>query len=154
MKREFKIRRVREEEIKSIIEINMRNLPEHYPEFFYRNIFENWPESFLVAEVNGKIVGYIMCRVEKHIHGLRIVKKGHVISIAVEKEYRRRGIGEALMRRAEEVLKNKVEYMFLEVRVSNMPAISLYKKLGYKIIRRIPFYYSDGEDAYLMEKEV
>jgi ribosomal-protein-alanine N-acetyltransferase len=43
---------------------------------------------------------------------------------------------------------------FLEVRVSNMPAISLYKKLGFKVTRTIHGYYSDGEDAYVMSKEL
>ena len=44
----------------------------------------------------------------------------------------------------------KVESLFLEVRVSNTPAINLYKKFGFKIVRRIPYYYRDGEDAYVM----
>ncbi len=42
----------------------------------------------------------------------------------------------------------------MEVRVSNEPAISLYKKLEYKILGIMPGYYSDGEDGYLMVKPV
>ena len=39
------------------------------------------------------------------------------------------------------------------VRVSNLPALGLYRKLGYEIVDTWRGYYSDGEDAYLMEKE-
>jgi len=67
-------------------------------------------------------------------------------------EARRLGIATVMMLRAMKAM--KVYYgaaeVYLEVRVSNTPAISLYEKLGYRVVGRIPKYYSDGEDAYLM----
>ena len=48
----------------------------------------------------------------------------------------------------------KGKQCFLEVRVTNEPAISLYKKLGFEITRTVNGYYSDGEDAYVMTKRV
>jgi ribosomal-protein-alanine N-acetyltransferase len=48
----------------------------------------------------------------------------------------------------------KVNEVYLEVRVSNEPAIRLYEKLGFRKVQRIRFYYLDGEDAWLMAKEV
>jgi len=42
----------------------------------------------------------------------------------------------------------------LEVRVSNSIAILLYESIGYRIQARIPRYYSNGEDAYLMIKDI
>ncbi|MEM0223105.1 MAG: GNAT family N-acetyltransferase, partial [Thermofilum sp.] len=67
---------------------------------------------------------------------------------------RRRGIGTALMIEAMESMKKfyGAEEYYLEVRVSNEPAIRLYKKLGYSVIKVIPNYYLDGEDAYLMAR--
>ena len=44
--------------------------------------------------------------------------------------------------------------IYLEVRVSNFPAINLYRKLGYEVVRRIRGYYADGEDAYVMSWKV
>jgi ribosomal-protein-alanine N-acetyltransferase len=48
----------------------------------------------------------------------------------------------------------KAKQGFLEVRVTNEAAISLYKKLGFEVTRTINGYYSDGEDAYVMTKKI
>ena len=154
----FIIRKVTPNDLDEVIRINEECLPEHYPRYFWEEHLRRWNEAFLVAEVDGKIVGYIMCRVELGWGFTRkgIIKKGHVISIAVLQEYRRRGIGKALMENAMKILKEKygAHEVYLEVRVSNMPAINLYRKLGFSIIRVIPGYYHDGEDAYLMARSL
>jgi ribosomal-protein-alanine N-acetyltransferase len=70
-------------------------------------------------------------------------------------EHRRKGIGQALVTKAMEGMRlYNAKQAFLEVRVSNMPAISLYKNLGFKVTRTIKGYYSDGEDAYVMSREL
>ncbi|MCI4456914.1 MAG: ribosomal protein S18-alanine N-acetyltransferase [Desulfurococcaceae archaeon] len=153
----YKIREIDiEKDLDQVIKINMISLPEHYPEFFWREIAQMWQKIFLVAEIEGKIVGYMMNRIEYDEGFFKgdIVRRGHVISIAVLPEYRRRGIGRSLMiegmRRMKEYY--NADEVILEVRVSNTPAIELYKKLGFKVVRIIPRYYRDGEDAYLMAK--
>jgi len=50
----------------------------------------------------------------------------------------------------EKFKKHNVSEIYLEVRVTNYPAINLYKKLNFEIVKVIPGYYSDGEDAYVM----
>ncbi len=155
----FIIRRARLEDLPKVIEVNMKTLPEHYPEWFWREHLEKWGEAFFVAEVAGRIVGYVMSRVEYGtpliVRGV-IVKKGHIVSIAVLEGYRRRGIGTALMKAALAALKEKYgcKEVYLEVRVSNKPAIKLYEKLGFRIVKTIPMYYLDGEDAYVMAREL
>jgi len=42
----------------------------------------------------------------------------------------------------------------LEVRASNLPAVELYKKLGFEIARTIRNYYADGESAFVMAKQL
>ncbi|MEM2529666.1 MAG: GNAT family N-acetyltransferase, partial [Candidatus Bathyarchaeia archaeon] len=42
--------------------------------------------------------------------------------------------------------------IYLEVRVTNHPAINLYRDLKFEIVNRIRHYYSDGEDAYVMAR--
>jgi len=154
---EATIREVREEDLDQVIEINLISLKEHYPVQFWRDHLQLWGKIFLVAEVDSRIVGYVMTRIERGFGFLRrfLRKLGHVVSIAVHPNYRRRGIGSALM---VEVLKRmkdlyNVDEAYLEVRVSNTPAIKLYEKLGFKIVKVIKYYYADGEDAYLMARE-
>lgn len=97
--------------------------------------------SYVYAE-GGKILGYIITCIEG--------ASAHVISIAVKREARRRGIGSALLCTALNLL-GKVKRVYLEVRVSNREALNLYKKAGFKITEVLRNYYSDGEDGYRME---
>jgi len=152
------IREARPEDLEEIININLACLREHYPDYFWRDHLQLWGKAFLVAEFEGKIVGYIMTRVERsmgYMGGFFPRKVGHIVSIAVLPEFRRRGIATALMREAIGRLRElyKVKEVYLEVRVSNEPAIRLYEKLGFKKVRRLKYYYLDGEDAWVMARE-
>lgn len=137
-----------------MMQINMKTLPENYPEYFFHQLYDRYPEAFLVAEVNGKIVGYIMCRMESGVSsfGLRWVKKGHIVSVAVLPSHRRQGVATQLISQAVEAMATKYDAkeVILEVRVTNTPAISLYQKLGFIKARNLRAYYRDGEDALLM----
>jgi len=138
--------------------INRVCLPENYTTSFFMNLYQRFPETFIVAEENGDVVGYIMCRIETGIPSFKllgITRKGHVISIAVLPEHQREGIGCALMREAMEAMVNhKAKECYLEVRASNVPAVNLYRKMGFEIIRTIRGYYADGEAAYLMARKL
>ncbi len=154
----FIIRKAIPEDIPMVMRINLKTLPENYPEYFFREIYERFSEAFLVAEMEGEIIGYIMCRMEGGVSnfGLRWVRRGHVVSVAVLPKFRRAGLGIKLMNNAMEALKTDYEAkeIILEVRVTNLPAISLYEKLGFEKIRTIKTYYRDGEAAMLMAKKI
>jgi len=78
---------------------------------------------------------------------------GHVSGIAVEREYRRKGIGSSLLRRLyEEFYNDGFERVTLEVRKSNKEAIRFYERQGFKPAFVIHGYYADGEDAIVYEK--
>jgi len=152
---EFRIREASYEDLERVIEINMSSLPEHYPRYFWEQHLETWNRIFLVAEVpRSGVVGYMMNRIEDDEGFFKgdFVRRGHVVSIAVLSDYRRRGIGLALM--LEGMLRMRSHYgaqeVVLEVRVSNEPAINLYRGIGFKVVRILRRYYADGEDAYLM----
>jgi len=153
------LRKVRREDLPSVIVVNRVALPENYPEWFFEDHISRWSDAFYVALVDGKIVGYVMSRVEygtSNFDPHRLVRKGHIVSIAVLPGYRRRGIGTALLRAALRSLKERYgcEEAYLEVRVSNEPAIKLYEKHGFQKVKRIPMYYLDGEDAYVMARRL
>ena len=137
-----------------VIEINLKTLPEHYSDYFYESLLEELPEAFIVAEISGKIVGYIMCKMEhgfSNFKKLGFVKKGHVVSVAVIDEHRGKGFGSVLVNEAIKGVKiRQCSELYLEVRCSNNDAVRLYEKLGFSIIQRLKAYYRDGEDAYVM----
>jgi len=151
------IRRCDPSDLIPVMEINMKTLPEHYSDYFYESLLAELPESFLVAEVNGRLVGYIMCKTEygfSNFKKLGFVKKGHVVSVAVLEEQRKKGIGRALIEEAIAGTRiKKADELYLEVRCSNNEAVKLYEKIGFIIKQRIKSYYRDGEDAYLMTIE-
>jgi ribosomal-protein-alanine N-acetyltransferase len=150
----FKLRRFQPDDLDSVMHINQICLPENYAAYFFTELYERFPETFIVAEEDGKVIGYVMCRIETGLPDfglLGIAKRGHVISIAVLPENQRKGIGTALMEEAMSGMRfYKAKECYLEVRVTNTPAVKLYKKFGFDTSRIVHHYYSDGEDAYIM----
>jgi ribosomal-protein-alanine N-acetyltransferase len=144
--------------LEQVMYINRVCLPENYTTYFFTDLYQRFPETFIVAEENDEIVGYIMCRVETGVPNFKllgIIKKGHVISIAVLPQHQREGIGYELMREAMQSMVNyKAKECYLEVREGNMPAVNLYKKMGFEIVRTIRNYYADGEDAHVMARKL
>ena len=61
---DYIIRRCQSEDLKDVIGVNLATLPEHYSDYFFESILKELPESFVVAELNGRVVGYIMCKIE------------------------------------------------------------------------------------------
>ena len=114
-----------------------------YPEYFFRQLAEANPETFLVALREKVLVGYaIIDRWADHYH---------LVSIAVHPEHRRRGVAQLLMTRLESLIVRE-RVIRLEVRKNNKPAIAFYTKNGYKLAGVEEHYYRDGEDALIMEK--
>lgn len=144
-------------EIQNVMSINEATLPENYPIFFYEQILERYPEAFKLAYLiddPDTIIGYIMWRVERgpSSFGLKYVKKGHLVSLAVLKQYRRQGVASMLLNHSMEAVQQfKISEYVLEVRVSNTGAVRLYEDtLGFEKIRIVDHYYKDGEDAFYM----
>ena len=154
MQQTFNLRKFVPDDLQGVMQINRVCLPENYTDFFFMDLHQRFPETFIVAEENKEIAGYIMCRIEVGLSNLGLgglIRKGHVVSIAVLPQGRRKGVAKALINRALEGMRYyKAKQCFLEVRVTNDVAVSLYKKLGFEITRTLNGYYSDGEDAYVM----
>ncbi len=102
---------------------------------------------WLVAEIDGTLAGYIGSQ--------SVLGESDVMNVAVSPDYRRQGIGEALVLALVEELKKLGNHcLSLEVRLSNAPARSLYEKLGFAEVGRRPNYYRNPkEDALILRKE-
>lgn len=80
---------------------------------------------------------------------------GHISTLGVLPEHRRKGLAKKLISHVEQMLvKKNITTVKLEVRVSNSEAQGLYRQLGYRIVQRLKGYYSDGEDGFLMVKSL
>ncbi len=152
----FVLRKSTVEDLEQVMNINLVSLPENYSSFFFADVYAHFPDTFIVADLDGKIVGYIMCRIESGFSNFHLTKKGHVISLAVLPEYRNKGVGYAILTEAMKIMATSygAKECFLEVRVSNTAAINLYKKAGLKTEKTLKNYYADGENAYIMSKKL
>lgn len=98
-----------------------------------------------IAEEGGHVCGYCCLIV--------LFEDGEVANIAVDIPYRGKGVAKKLMQAMhEEARRLGATRCLLEVRVGNAPAIALYEGFGYRRYGVRKRYYSDGEDAALMEK--
>lgn len=109
--------------------------------------FENPAYSMFVAEEGGDVIGYgCACTV---------CETSDLENVLVAEEYRHSGVGRAIMRELiDDVRRRSAEKMFLEVRVSNAPALKLYLNCGFTGVYARTRYYSDGEDCLVMQKVI
>lgn len=116
---------------------------------------EPWSENSLRLLLSDGGVGFVcVCDGEVVAYGgmLCVLDEGQITNIAVDPEYRRRGLGReivsALIGYAEE---NGIASISLEVRSSNAPAVALYSSLGFEIVgERRNFYRAPIENALVM----
>jgi ribosomal protein S18 acetylase RimI-like enzyme len=81
--------------------------------------------------------------------------RGHVITLDVREDQRRRGIGAKLLTSGEEWLARQgVRQVRLETAVNNEPAVAFWRRAGYEVTGQLPRYYLNRDDAYRMEKEL
>jgi ribosomal-protein-alanine N-acetyltransferase len=104
--------------------------------------------GYCVFTQEDRIVGFIFTTLEEN--GV-----GHISTIGISPEHRRRGLARDLLLHTEKMLKEKgVTIIRLEVRTSNFAAQNLYSQLGFTAVQRLPRYYNDGEDGFLMVKSL
>lgn len=135
------IRKVKSSDMERIKEIEKEAFPQiPYDTITFIAYWISYPDSFLVYDDGGGEVG---------VKGYIIFDPydGHIISIAVDKEFRRKGIGSRLIKEALE----KVDKVYVEVKERNEGAIEFYRSLGFEKVDRIPGYYVT-EDALIMAK--
>ncbi|MBY8999747.1 MAG: GNAT family N-acetyltransferase [Candidatus Heimdallarchaeota archaeon] len=154
MEPSYTVRQADLNDINEIMKINKICLPENYSfDFFYR-ILSEFGYVCVVAENEGVIVGYVLSRIERPFTSFLGVQnsKGHIISIAIIPKHRRKGLGLKTMKYGlKKLIDHDVETIYLEVRVSNVAAVEMYKKLGFYIKKEYKEYYRDGESALVME---
>ena len=142
---EIIIRRMKTEDVEAVAAIEKVTFARPWSaESFRREVETNVAARYLVAEKNGRVIGYAGAWV--------VLDECHITNIAVAEEERGRGYGsrllEALLRTVSSL---GAAWADLEVRVSNACAQHVYAKAGFVSVGKRKRYYEDNnEDAYLM----
>jgi ribosomal-protein-alanine N-acetyltransferase len=127
------------DDLDRILLIEHRSFPKSpYDGATFVNLYYTYPGTFLVdaepdpGRKEDRILGYIVFSTD-----------GHIISIAVHPESRRRGIGRRLVERA--LKASHTSKVWAEVRKSNQGAQAFYHELGFQVIGMVPDYYGNEE---------
>lgn len=142
------IRNMNLDDLDKIMEIEKRIFSSPFTKEGYIKDYNDNPFSlYKVLEVDDKIIGYVFLWV--------IFERAQIITIAVDLDYQGKGYGKILMDDViSECVEKNIEDITLEVRISNQRAIELYEKFGFEVATIRKNYYADGENAYLMVKNV
>ena len=132
----------------ALVGIERRAFSDPWSETSFREALSS-PWTFgLVAETSRGVAGYLI--------GRDVAGSGEVLNLAVAPEWRRRGIGSALLRAGIGALRRrKVDEVFLEVRESNRSAQALYLSHGFRPVgQRTAYYRNPREDALVLRLEL
>jgi ribosomal-protein-alanine N-acetyltransferase len=149
----IEFRRMRPEDLDRVVDIERGGFRHPWSrDLLARELGHAWSNILLAVErdaaLQEQVLGYVVFWL---VHD-----EVHVLNIATAVEARRRGVGRALMLEAHASGKARgATVATLEVRRSNVPAIELYRSLGYRQVGVRPNYYQEeGEDAIVMLLEV
>ncbi len=141
------IRPIKTADFSQIAQIEVESFSDPYPPHLFHYLAEINPNLFLVAVENEVALGYIIAEISQENE----LKIGHLLSLAVKREERHKGVGHQLFLALLGVLKKQnCKEVILEVRVSNYSAKIFYERHGFRKLKRSRKYYKDGEDALIM----
>ncbi len=131
-------------DLTEIVRLEALIFPDAWPESSFREMLADKDWGALVAETDGRIVGYACYLV--------VVDEAHVANIAVHPDYRRKSVAKRLLDRILVVAREEsCVQVFLEVRPSNTAARTFYEHAGFVELYRRPRYYRQPvEDALVM----
>ena len=116
-----------------------------------------WSEAMFLEEISGKVAHYYVAVVDNKAIGYMgmwsLSGEGHITNVAISENHRKKGYAKVLIAHFTEIAqKENLEFMTLEVRASNTPAINLYESFGFVQVGVRKKYYENTEDALLMTK--
>lgn len=136
------LRQINTKDIDEIISLELDTLSSTLGFNTLNELISNPLLGAVIIEENNNILGYVSYSYDGDIL--------EIYNLCINKEYQRKGLGLKLMNHLFDTLKPKTS--ILEVKETNHRAISLYTKLGYKLLRKRKGYYN-GIDALFLEKK-
>ncbi len=145
----IKIRRMEKSDVENVVRLEALSYGEHHwsKESFYNELNNNLAHYYCAVDENDTLLGYAGC--------WHIFDEAHITTLSVHPDHRKKGVAQHLIFSIiDDCYKNKIKYITLEVRESNIAAISLYEKNGFKSIGTRKNYYQDNnENALIMFTE-
>ena len=134
-----------EEDLDQVMEIERRSFPQPWlRQHFIDELASPYAFPLSAFDSSGRLIGYIC--------PMQLLDEGHILDVAVDPDLRGAGVGGLLVRRVlDDCRAAGASFVSLEVRESNLQAISLYKRVGFEEAGRRKRYYENGEDALMME---
>jgi len=147
----IRIRRFIPDDVERLKEIEEASIRFLTPLSSLLYFYEVPPEGFLVAEIDGEIIGYVIGNMETDL-------EGHILAIAVDPNHKGQGGGTELMRAIINILKDKgAARVRVELKLHNTDAKQFYSSLGFKESHIAKGYYrmrGYAEDALIMIKNL
>lgn len=145
---EIFIRRMKEEDVPSVVDIEKTSFSLPWSETSFLNEIHKQRSIPKVAVLDDTVVGYVCAEI--------VMDEGHILNLGIHHQYRKRGIATALVENILEDLKRKAcSFLYLEVRASNFAARRLYKGFGFTVVgTRKNYYVAPDEDAVIMMLEI
>ncbi|PIA12876.1 putative n-acetyltransferase mak3 [Coemansia reversa NRRL 1564] len=152
----------KESDLQPVMRLIDEDLSEPYSIYTYRYFVHQWPELCILADTSEKeCAGVIICKLEPHrrrcLDGYfnnekQMLNRGYIGMVAVDKEYRKKGIGSALVLKALDIMKEMgADEVILETETENKGALALYERLGFIRDKRLYRYYLSGTDAFRLK---
>ena len=139
------IRPLTKADVAQILTVEKASFQDPWTENMFLDSFDSNFFFGFVCEEAGEMLGYIC--------GDAIYEDAQLMSVATAPAHRKKGVARELIAAFEKECKKRgAQGCFLEVRVSNIPASTLYQSVGYAPIGLRKRYYQDGEDAIVMQK--
>jgi ribosomal-protein-alanine N-acetyltransferase len=139
---ELRLRRLAYADLPAVLALERRSFPAPWSLAMFVLELSKPSGVCLAAETEEGLVGYLVCS--------RYADIWHLMNVAVDEPLRRRGVASALV---EEMFARagREERYTLEVRISNIGAIAMYERLGFRPAgRRLRYYHDNNEDALIM----
>lgn len=143
------IRQMQKSDVEEVVRLEALSYGEHHwsKESFYNELENNLAHYYCALNDDNTLMGYAGC--------WHIFEEAHITTLSVNPDFRMQGVAQHLLFAIiDDCYKNMIKYITLEVRESNIPAISLYEKNGFKSIGTRKGYYQDNnENALIMFTE-
>jgi ribosomal-protein-alanine N-acetyltransferase len=142
------LRAMQEKDLRAVYKLEKLSQPRPWPSWYFRKQLRT--SSCWVLEQQGIVVGFGIVAMVKDW--------AHIMNMCVAPGYRRRGLGQRIMLQLLQIAKRQhASHAWLEVRPTNNPAISLYRKMGFRKIQIRKNYYvipSGKENAIVMVRRL